>query len=144
MLKVFFDTSVLFSAIYSSTGGSYQICQLVRQGKIKGLTSQTVVKELLANTSKFSKKTEILPEEFIVVHKLIVRNEISEQEIKLYRTIISAKDAHILAGATLCCCDYLLTLDKKHLDNEGVKDKFTFVIITSPKEFLEYFRAMFG
>lgn len=144
MIKVFFDSSVLFSAIYSPIGGSNQVCQLVKENKIKGFISQTIAAELQANIPKFSKETKTLPEKFIAEYKFIVRSEISEREIKPYQAIVVAKDAHILAGATLCSCDYILTLDKKHINNEGVKDKFTEVIITSPKEFFEYFRAMYG
>ena len=140
MPRVFLDTSVLFSAIYSRTGGSYQICQLVRQGKVEGFTSQTVVKELTSNVSKFNKKTKISAENFIADIKLIVRTAITAKEIKSYLKITAAKDAHVLAGAVLCKCDYLLSLDKKHLDNTGVKNNFTQALITSPKEFLEYFR----
>lgn len=139
MPKVFFDTSVLFSAIYSQTGGSYQVCQLVKNEKLKGFTTQTVIKELQDNISKFSPKTKITPEKFILENKFVVRSEITEREIRPYIKIVVDKDAHVLAGTTLCKCDYLLTLDKKHLNNENVKEKFTEAIITSPKEFLEYF-----
>lgn len=136
MLKIFFDASVLFSAIYSPTGGSNQACRLVKDGQIKGFTTQTVMDELQANIAKFSKKTKISPANFIADHHFVVRSEISEREIKHFKTIVVAKDAHILAGALFCKCEYLLTLDKKHLDNEGVKNKFSEAIITSPKEFL--------
>lgn len=79
-------------------------------------------------------------ENFIADHHFVVRSEIAEREIKRFKTIVIAKDAHVLAGALLCRCEYLLTLDKKHLDNEGVKNKFSEAIITSLKEFLQYFR----
>lgn len=140
MPKVFLDASVLFSAIYSPTGGSHQICQLIKEKKIKGFTSQTVIKELQANISKFNKKTKILPENFIAANKFIVRTEITEKEIKPYLKVVVEKDAHILAAAILCKCDYLLILDKKHIDNASVKNNFTEAIIASPKKFLEYFK----
>jgi len=140
MLKVFFDASVLFSAIYSGRGGSNQLCRLVKDKKIKGFTTQTVVLELQTNIAKFSKRTKVSPANFIADHHFLVRSEIAEREIKHYKTIVVAKDAHVLAGALLCKCEYLLTLDKKHLDNKGVKNKFSEVIIASPKEFLQYFR----
>ncbi|OIN88984.1 hypothetical protein AUJ40_02750 [Candidatus Berkelbacteria bacterium CG1_02_42_45] len=136
MPKVFFDASVLFSAIYSKTGGSYRVCQLVKQEKIKGFTTQTVVGELQANVSKFKRKTKESPGDFITDCKFIVRSEISEREIKPYQNIVAAKDAHILAGAKLCHCDYLLTLDKKHLNNSKVKSKIVDLVITSPGEFI--------
>lgn len=140
MLKVFFDSSVLFSAIYSQTGGSHRICQFVKNEKIKGFTTQTVIKELQDNISKFSQKTKITPENFVLEHKFIVRSEIGEREIKPFMKIVVDKDAHILAGATLCKCNYLITLDKKHINKKSVKNNFSETIIASPKEFLEYFR----
>lgn len=140
MPEVFLDASVLFSAIYSKTGGSYQICQLIKQEKIRGFTSQTVIKELQANISKFNKKTKTSPDDFIVDHKFIVRTEIAKREIKPYQKVVAVKDAHVLASAMLCRCDYLLTLDKKHINNKDIREKFTESIIASPKEFLKYFR----
>lgn len=139
MIKVFFDASVLFSAIYSPTGGSNLVCKLVKQEKINGFTSQTVIKELERNLSKFKKKANMPLESFITNHKLIVRSEITEREIESYKKIVEEKDAHIIAGAILCKCDFLLTLDKKHINNKNVKEKFTTITIASPKEFLESF-----
>lgn len=144
MIKIFFDASVLFSAIYSPTGGSAQVCELIKSGDIKGYISKTVIDELQSNIKKLSRKTAVLPENFIIENKFIVRSEISEREIKPYNKMVDTKDAHVLAGAVLCRCDYLLTLDKKHINNENTKEKFTESIITSPKEFLEYFRTMYS
>ncbi|TSC94307.1 MAG: hypothetical protein Athens101428_350 [Candidatus Berkelbacteria bacterium Athens1014_28] len=137
MNKVFFDASVLFSAIYSPTGGSNIVCNLVKQEKITRFTTQTVIRELEKNLLKFNKKTNTSIENFITDYKFIVRSEITEREIKPYKKYVEKKDAHVLAGATLCKCGFLLTLDKKHINNRKIKEKFTKITIVSPKEFLE-------
>jgi len=53
MTKVFFDSSVIFSAIYSSKGGSRKLTDLVKRSNITGITTQTVIEELEDNIGKF-------------------------------------------------------------------------------------------
>lgn len=135
MIKVFFDASVIFSAIYSSKGGSRKLADLVRLNDITGITTQTVIEELENNISKF-KEAEIKPNQFIKDNNFIVREKIKESEAKPFLEIVDVKDAHILAGAILTGCDYLVTLDKKHLNYPSVKAKISKIKIVSPKELL--------
>ena len=141
MPKVFFDTSVLFSAIYSQTGGSYQICRLVKKGEIEGYTTETVIKELQNNILKFSQKTKKNLESFIANHKFIVRSEITERETRPYLKIIVDKDAHVLAGAILANANFLLSLDKKHVLTKRVKKHLLPIRIFSPKQFWQALKS---
>lgn len=138
--RVFFDASVIFSAIYSSIGASSKLTAWSVRGKVIGLTSQTVIEEVIANADKF--KSKIQPtdiNQFILKHNFIVRNAITLNETKSYTAIVHPKDAHVLAGANLTGCRYLVTLDKKHLDQTSVKSKVakTYQIkILSPRQLL--------
>lgn len=138
--RVFFDASVIFSAVYSATGASSKLVAWSGRGKVIGFTSQTVIDEVIANADKF--KSKIKPtdiNQFILKHNFIVRNAITLNETKPYTAIIHPKDAHVLAGANLTGCQYLVTLDKKHLDQTSVKSKVarTYQIkILSPHQLL--------
>jgi predicted nucleic acid-binding protein len=126
--RVFFDASVIFSAIYSATGASSKLASWSALGKLIGLTSQTVVEEVIANTDKF--KSKIQPadiNQFILKHGFLIRNAITLSETKPYAAIVHPKDAHVLAGANLTQSDYLVTLDKKHLNQPSVKSKFAHI-----------------
>lgn len=137
-MRVFFDASVIIAALLSPSGGSSLLLKLVRADKIIGITSQTVVEEILEE-DKFNKlkKSQDEIEEFIATSALLIRNFISSDEIKPYQDQIEIEDAHLIAGANLTKCSYLVTLDKKHLLNKEIKEEFLPLKIVSPKELIE-------
>lgn len=131
MIKVFFDASVLFSALYSTVGASYRLAELVRQNKIVGFLSLTVIEEVEQHLDKFPQPVAI--HQFIHDHNFIVRDHIQPEEIVIWKKIVDPTDAHVVAGAVTMEADYLVTLDKKHLDNAAIKQIITTVKIVSPK-----------
>lgn len=136
-MKVFFDASVLFSAIYSQTGASRWLVYLIKQGRIRGIVTRTIIEELEDNLCQFK---DIEAEDihlFIQENKFIVAEALTSGEIESYSTVVDSDDAHVVAGAIIIGCDYLVTFDKKHLDNPTVKKKVRGVKIISPKELLE-------
>lgn len=135
MIKVFFDASVIFSAIYSKSGGSSKLALLTQKKKILGITSETVLKEVEGNAHKFGPAANDLTT-FITENNFIVREKIASDELKPFISIVVEKDAHVLAGAVSTRADYLVTLDKKHINNESVKRKINKPQIVSPKELL--------
>ena len=54
--RVFFDSSVLFCAFCSKTGGSAKLFGLVKKGLIVGFTSQTAIEETEKNLEDFNEK----------------------------------------------------------------------------------------
>lgn len=141
-IQVFFDASVIFSAIYSTKGGSAKVAALVKAGKIIGITTQTVIEEVTENVYKMKNIRKDSIEKFIVQNNFYVREAITIEEIKPYAKIVEQKDAHVLAGAYLTRSDYLVTLDKKHLDNISVQSKLSSLRITSPKNFLQQLKTL--
>lgn len=137
MKKIFFDASVLFVALYSQTGGSHALCMLVKKKLIVGITSQTVINEILDNAGKLPQNIPDRVEFFVADCGFVIRNEITDQEIAPFLNRVDAKDAHVVAGAILTQCDYLVTLDQKHLNNEQIKEKITGCTIISPRTLLE-------
>lgn len=137
MIKVFFDASVIFSAIYSSSGASAKIISLIKSGYILGITTQTVVEELESNIHKIKGLKIGDVHEYISENNILVRQAITQTEIELYKGTVDEKDIHVLVGAILSNCDYLLTLDKKHLDNPKIKRQVRKVMIISPGNLLK-------
>lgn len=135
VITVFFDASVLFSGFYSSSGASRILIEQVKNEVIYGLTSKTVIDELTDNIQKFNQKINI--DSLINEYRILIREKISNIEIGPYRGVIDEKDCHVVAGAVLTNCQYLVTLDKKHLDNSVVRNKIKNVKIISPKELLK-------
>lgn len=134
MIKVFFDSSVLFSGFYSPTGASRALLELVKKRIIYGLTSKTVIDELEDNLQKFTQLIDI--DSLVKEYSILIREKISNAEIEPYKALIIEKDCHVIAGAILTGSQYLVTLDKKHLDNLMIKEKITKIKIVSPKELL--------
>lgn len=137
-MRVYFDASVIIAALLSPTGGSAQLFKLIKAGVIDGITSLTVIQEILEeDKSKRIKKSKEEIEQFIAESGLIVREVITALEIVPYQTQVDVEDAHLIAGAVLTKCTHLVTLDKKHLLREDIKQKFLPLRIVSPKEILE-------
>ncbi len=109
---------------------------LARGKKLDGFTSQSVIDEIKNNLDTFSPGQKTKINEFIRQSRLIVRERIAQDEIRPYLKIVEKKDAHVLAGAISTDCTYLVTLDKKHLDNSVVKGKVARLNILAPKELL--------
>lgn len=137
-VKVFFDASVIIAAILSKTGGSSLLFEYVGQGRIIGITSQTAIDEVLEEdkTARIKKSQEEI-EQFISRSGLVVMEAITVDEIAPYKDQVDVEDAHLIAGANILGCLYLVTLDKKHLLREDIQQKFLPLKIVSPKELLE-------
>lgn len=136
MIKVYFDASVIISALLSSTGGSAKLIRFVKLGAIVDITSQTILDEIENRSAKINKSIYEI-RQFIKNNSLIVRKRITPAENSAYEDKVDINDAHVVAGANLTKCTYLVTLDKKHLLTTDVQKKFLPLRIVSPKELLE-------
>lgn len=137
-MSVYFDASVIIAALLSKTGGSTLLIEYIKQGRIIGITSQTAIDEILEEEVRQRiKKSKEEIEHFVAQSGLVVRERITVSEIAQYKPLIAAEDAHLVAGATLTKCTYLVSLDKKHLLREDIKKKFLPLRIVSPGELLE-------
>jgi len=139
MTKLFLDASVIFSALNSKVGGSRQIIRLAKHGKVVVVTSQLVIEEVTRNLDKIDNLDYNDFYSFLAETPIIIREQITEAEIKPFLDLVEKKDAHVVAGAVLTNCDYLVTLDKKHLYNPKVKKKVKEVEIVTSKDYLERF-----
>lgn len=137
-MRVYVDASVIIAALLSSKGGSSLLIEFIRSGAITGITSQTVVEEMLeADKQTKLKRSKEEIEAFIAHSGLLVRESIVPEDIEPLMGMIDTDDAHLIAGAQSTQCSYLVTLDKKHLLRSDIKEKFLPLRIVSPKEMLE-------
>jgi len=135
-MNVFFDDSIIIASLLSPTGGSSKLISYVHAGKIRGITSQTVIDEVLSHSLKIGlSEQKILT--FIVESKLLVRKRIIGKEIEsISKHMIDPDDAHVFAGAILTSSDILISLDKKHILHPDIQIQFSTLDICSPKELL--------
>lgn len=134
-MRVFFDASVIIAAILSRKGGSALLFEYIKKGRIIGISSQTAIGEILDKEEKL-KRTRKELEDFISTSGLVIREIITTEEIEPYKDLVDIDDAHLIAGAILTKCSYLVTLDKKYLLRRGVKERFLPLQIVVPKELL--------
>ena len=115
-MRVYFDASVIIAALLSPKGGSRELFRLIEKGVIRGVTSQTVIEEILEEDKpeKLKRSSEQLGR-FVVKSGLLIRESITTEDIEPYKDLIDIEDAHLIAGANLTRCSYLVSLDKKHL-----------------------------
>lgn len=137
---VFLDASVLFSALYSSKGGSYALITSIKDKLIRGITSQTVVEELHNNIIKLQNISQKEIDNLLINNNILVCDHIDEKELLPWLGKIEEKDVHVIVGAISTGCHYLATLDKKHLHNKKVQSHCKDIKIVTPKELLELMR----
>ena len=135
-MRVFLDASVIIAGLYSPSGGSAVILNLIEKGIITGVTSQVILGETKRNiVDKLLKITEKY-EQFAKQSKIVVVPIPAKETVAKWHNIIDPKDAHVLAATIASKADYLVTLDRKHFMLEQVKKAVVFKIVT-PKELIE-------
>jgi hypothetical protein len=88
-MRVFFDASVIIAALLSPNGGSALLLQFIKAGVIVGITSQTVVAEILQEGKPEKlKKPHGEIQEFIARSGLVVREAVTLEEIEPYQELI--------------------------------------------------------
>ena len=137
MKRVFVDSSVLFTAVNSPTGGSAKLFILK---KISLVTSKVVLTEVERNIRK---KLEVhhLERFFRLVEKIdIIDQEADNNLIKRAKKVIVEKDAVILSQGKQAKTDVFLTLDRKHFMTPQVVAFFRPAKVTLPKILIESVR----
>ena len=132
--SVFVDSSVLFTAANSPTGGSAKLFTLKN---IKLLLSPLVLTETERNI-----RNKLYSHQLERFFKLVEKAQILDQNpdsnlIRKSRKVINEKDSAILAEAKLAKSDFLVTLDKKDFLKEEVAKFAKPTIVVTPKMLFE-------
>ncbi len=135
-VKVFLDSNVIISGLFSDKGAPRVILDLLCLGLpvLTGATGEYNLIEIERNLKK--KMPDILPiyKKYLPLLNLEVVPLPFSGEINKLSGATSDKDIPVLASAVSGKVDFLVTGDKK--DFSGVRGKYSFRIVT-PAEFLD-------
>jgi uncharacterized protein len=139
MIRIFLDSSVLFSAAYSAKGHSRDLLILAAREEITLVVSNLVLEETRRNLSSFAPDIlpyldqiiEAIPFEYVRPNKREVIDAAKQVELK---------DAPIVAAARKANVDFLVSLDKKHLLGKPKVAEFAGTPIITPQEVISVIR----
>jgi predicted nucleic acid-binding protein len=136
--KVFLDSNVLLSGLFSDKGAPRIILDLLTLNLpiLAGATGRYNLMEVERNLKKRMPSAMPLYHEYLPKLGLEVVALPSQETIKIMAGIIAEKDIPVLASAIACRAEYLITGDKKDFDRLK-KDKRYDLRIVSPSEFIE-------
>jgi putative PIN family toxin of toxin-antitoxin system len=137
MSRVFLDSSVLFSAIYSRTGAARELLRLALQSEIQLILSQDVLTETSRNLGQKAPELVLLLEELLQQIPFVFVPDPSKEEVWAAEEYVDPKDAVIIAAATKARPDYLATLDRKHIIDPPEVAKRSGLAIHTPGEVLQ-------
>lgn len=115
-IRVFLDTSAVFAAVLSATGGARALLKLGESDAIRIWVGPTVLRE--ADEVFRRKAPDLLPLLAALLHQ--AHTEVGpaatdEQQTQAVVLVDYAPDAHIVAEALACRAEYLVTHDQEHL-----------------------------
>jgi predicted nucleic acid-binding protein len=142
-IKIFLDTSVLFSAVLSSSGGARKLFHLAEAGILQLMVGQTVLRE--ADEVVRRKVPASLP----LLAQLLEAGQVETCPAPTAKHIASAQgmvayipDARVLAEAIRAEPDWFVTHDKEHFLKAKQKITLSFEVGT-PGDFLQKFKDDF-
>ncbi len=114
--RVFLDTSALFAAVLSATGGARALLKLGESGAIRVWVGPAVLQEA---DEVFRRKA---PDLLLLLAALLHQAQAQvgpaatgEQQARAAAVVAYAPDARSVAEALACQADYLVTHDQEHL-----------------------------
>jgi predicted nucleic acid-binding protein len=108
--RLFLDASVVFSAAFSSKGSAAFLMSECEQGCFQAVTSKLVLLEVTRNLRKKAHRKALQRfAQFMRESNIEITLTPSLSEIERYFEYIHAKDAHVLACASLSDCDFVIT-----------------------------------
>jgi hypothetical protein len=135
-LRVFLDSNVIFSGLYSPRGSPALILEHFVKGDISVVVSQQVLEEVVRTIK------EKLPDALPVLRRLLISTppEVTAdpplEDIKRRKKKLSIADAAVLEAAITARPDYFITGDNHFLDDPHLAEGMDLHIIT-PAGFLK-------
>lgn len=138
--RVFLDSNVIFSGLYSSQGAPGVILEHFVNGVIRVVVSQQVLEEVI-HTIK-----EKLPEALPALRTLLVNAppEVTADpkpgDIERCAKRLPVADAAILMAAIASQSDYFVTGDNHFIENSSIAEEAGLRIVT-PSQFLKFLES---
>ncbi len=134
--RVFLDSNVIFSGLYSSDGAPGIILEHFIEGRIRVVVSQQVLEEVIRAVK------EKLPEALPSLRTLLLNTppevvaDPNLPDIERWTKKLHLGDAAILAAVISSQPDYFITGDRHFFDDQEIAETAGLKIVT-PAEFLE-------
>ena len=134
--RVFLDTNVIFSALYSPTGPPADILRLHIDGKIQIVVSQQVLEELARTIAAK------LPTAAAAVQTLLLKAppevvpDPPPRIVKSWARLVDPVDAPVIAAASEAGADYFVTGDEGFLGKASQIAKRGITVLP-PRQFVE-------
>ena len=136
MTRIFVDSSVLFSAAYSSKGHSRDLILMAIREEVTLVVSQVVLTETRRNLAQSAPEHVVLLDllEANVPFEII---DVTKHEVLSAAEHVVLKDAPIVAAARKGKVDLLVTLDQKHLLGKPEITEYIKAKVVTPKELMD-------
>jgi predicted nucleic acid-binding protein len=138
--RLFLDASTLIAAAASPDGGSSLVIELCTFGKAKALVTRLVLREAERNIKKK------LSEQTLLRYYNLLGSLDPEPvplpsggAIQRAAELVAAKDAHVLAAAREGDATHLITLDRKHLLIDEIRQGALPIVVCTPGDYLQEF-----
>lgn len=140
-LRVCLDTSLLFAAVLSDTGGSRLILKLGEAGAVQLWVGPRVLQEADAVLARKAPGSKPLFALLLDRGQVSVGPEPDDTALAQAGTVVDQPpDAHILGEALAINADYLVSPDRKHLAGNPRASELPFPV-GSPGDFLAWYRG---
>ena len=136
--KVFLDSNVLLSGIFSDKGAPRIILDLLTLGLplLRGATGQYNLMEVERNLKKKMPQAIPIYQKYLPKLRLEIVALPSKETILSMAGVIAEKDVPVLASAVACRAQYLITGDKKDFSRLRDVNGYNLEIV-GPSEFID-------
>lgn len=142
-LKIFLDTSVLFSAVLSQTGGARKLFHLAEAGLLQLIVGPTVLREADEVVRRKAPASLPLLAQLLEAGQVETCSAPTSKQIESARSLVAyIPDARVLAEAIRAEVNWFVTHDKEHFlkAKKGIK---LFFEIGTPGDLLQSFKDEF-
>jgi len=140
-LKVFLDSNVFISGLYSGKGGPGIILDYLIAGKIVIIISQKVLNEVIEVLQEKLQKMLPFLQEFLLSYPPEIIKNAKPENIKKWSGLVNEDDAMILESAMSCQPDYFVT-DDKHFFNSPQIEKRSGLKILRHENFINILKKI--
>lgn len=142
-LKVFLDTSVLFSAVLSQSGGARKLFHLAEAGLLQLIVGITVLREADEVVRRKAPASLPLLAQLLEAGQVETCSAPTPKQIESARNLVAyTPDARVLAEAIRAEADWFVTHDKEHFLKAKKEINLSFEIGT-PGDLLQKFKDDF-
>jgi predicted nucleic acid-binding protein len=143
-LRIFLDTSVIFAAILSPTGGARKLFLLAEAGILTLVVGPTVLMEVEEVVRRKAPGSLSTLAQLLAVSNVETSGKPSSAQIKSAKAYVHyVPDARVLAEAICAHPDWFVTHDKEHFLKSRAKIQLSFEIGT-PGDVIQKFRDDFS